>query len=1029
MASIGEVHAYNRIGMPDQVRSTPGSSPSLKSLLMCDLVGSTQLVERLGDTLAAEVSARHDRFARDLLREHGGREIDKTDGFLLLFDRPVDAVHFAMRYHAGLARLGAELGVGVTARVGIHLGEVILRENPASDVALGAKPLEVEGLAKPLAARVMSAAAGGQTLLTRAAFDIARRASVGSPGAVGDLQWLAHGAYLLKGVEQPVEVFEVGVAGCAPLAPPADSEKAKRVLGDPTIVGWRPAPGQVVPRRPNWILEHKLGEGGFGEVWLAAHPKTHEQRVFKFCFEAERLRGLQREVTLFRLLKEALGDRPDIARILDWSFGEPPYFIESEYTAGGSLLEWVEERGGIGQVPLADRLEIVVCVAEALAAAHSVGVLHKDVKPGNILIARGPGGRLQPKLTDFGIGLVTSTEGLAEAGITVVGLTETAGADQLTSGGTRLYLAPELVEGKPPSVQADIYALGVVLYQLVVGDFRRSVAPGWDRDVDNELLREDLADLVDGSPGRRLADAGELARRLRRIDERRAERERARAEREETERARVALARARRRLTLAGLGLAALGVAAAGITFHAARIAREKARAEREAETARQVSEFLASVFRLAEPSEARGNAVTARELLDRGAARVGQELADQPVIRARMLATMGRAFVSLGLYEKGRELYRQSLALREDTLGPEHPEVAESLLGLARAELELGRAGDAEGLARRGYDLRRATLGENDPAVGQALEELAATLGAQGKLDEAAATFERALGILEKALGTEHADLGAAVSNFGQLRWRAGQLPEAEKLLGRALAIREKALGPDSLEVAQTLNLLSALYTDLDRPGDAEQAARRCLAIQERVLGPEHPDLAFTLANVARIASGAGRQQEAETLYRRALDLAERKLGADHPQTVVVLTNLADVTTAEGRLGESERLLARAAAAAEKGLGPAHPHLGAILLNLGEVQLKQGRLQDAEDSFRRSVGIFERAFSKPHPWTAMGLGYLANLLRDTRRASEAAALYARAISICEATLGGTHPQCAGLRRDQAAGPGARSGP
>ncbi|MGV8042573.1 MAG: tetratricopeptide repeat protein [Thermoanaerobaculaceae bacterium] len=1003
--------------MPSEPGSSSGPTPSLKTLLVCDLVGSTQLVEQVGDALAAEVFTRHDRVARDLVRELGGREIDKTDGFLLLLERPVDAVRFAVRYHAALAAIGRELRVALAARVGIHLGEVILRANPAADVALGAKPLEVEGLAKPVAARLMSLALGGQTLLTRAAFDIARRAVVGSESDAAELQWLAHGSYLLKGVEQPVEVFEVGVAGQAPLAPPPDSEKAKRMVGDPTILGWRPAPGQAVPRRPHWVLERKLGEGGFGEVWLSAHAKTHEQRVFKFCFEAERLRSLQREVTLFRLLKEALGDRPDIARILDWSFEQAPYFIESEYTAGGSLVEWAEEQGGVGQVPLAQRLEIVACVAEALAAAHSVGVLHKDVKPANVLIARGAGGTLQPKLTDFGIGLVTSGERLAEAGITMLGFTETLGADQLSSGGTRLYLAPELVEGKPASVQADVFALGVVLYQLVAGDLGRSVAPGWERDVEDGLLREDIAALVDGSPQRRLADVGELARRLRRLEERRAERERERRERDEAARARLALEKARRRLLAAGLGAAALLVAAAGIAFHAVQIAREKARAEREAETARRVSEFVTSIFRLAEPSEARGNAVTARELLDQGAARVGRELAAEPVIQARMLATMGRAYVSLGLYEKGRELYRRSLEVRERELGSDHPEVAESLVWLARAELESGNATEAEQLARRAEKLRRAAPGDERGEVGDALRTVAAALGAQGKHDEAAATFEAAVTTLEKALGSEAPELAGALSNYGQLRWRAGQLPEAEKLLLRALAIREKALGPDSLETAQTLNLLSALYTDLDRTADAERAARRCLEVQEKVLGSDHPDLAFTLANVARTASSAGRQQEAESLYRRALELAERRLGPDHPQTIVVLTNLSDVLTATGRLRDAEPLLGRAAAAAEKAHGPNHPHVGAILLNLGEVQDKQGRRRDAEASFRRAVGIFERAFPKPHPWTAMGLGYLAGLLRETGRSTEAAPLFERAIGICDATLGPSHPQCVSLRK------------
>jgi class 3 adenylate cyclase len=201
----------------------------VKTLLVCDLVDSTRLVERLGDARAAELFRRLDAQARRLVEQWQGREIDKTDGFLLLFDRPINAVHFAAGYQAVLQDLSADAGVELSARVGIHLGEVVIRENPAADVARGAKPLEVEGLAKVIAARLMSLAQGRQTLLTRAAYDVAHRSTVGGAENGTPLEWRAHGAYRFKGVTEPVEVFEVGVPGTALLAAPVDSEKAQRV--------------------------------------------------------------------------------------------------------------------------------------------------------------------------------------------------------------------------------------------------------------------------------------------------------------------------------------------------------------------------------------------------------------------------------------------------------------------------------------------------------------------------------------------------------------------------------------------------------------------------------------------------------------------------------------------------------------------------------------------------------------------------------------------------------------------------------
>ena len=204
----------------------PPGTAVVKAVLICDLVDSTALLERLGDAPAASVFARHDDLVRALLRRHEGREIDKADGFLLLFDRPANAVALALAYHAGLARLADELRVPLAARVGIHLGEVLLRENPGERIARGAKALEVEGLPKAIAARLMALATGGQTLLTRGAYDLSRRGLVGAEAPVR-LRWVSHGEYRLKGVNEPVEVFEVGPEDAAPFVRPAGAEKAQ----------------------------------------------------------------------------------------------------------------------------------------------------------------------------------------------------------------------------------------------------------------------------------------------------------------------------------------------------------------------------------------------------------------------------------------------------------------------------------------------------------------------------------------------------------------------------------------------------------------------------------------------------------------------------------------------------------------------------------------------------------------------------------------------------------------------------------
>lgn len=185
------------------------SSIVTRTLLLTDIVGSTSIVEALGDEPAADLLAEVDRVVRDAVASTGGVEIDKTDGFLILFERALDAVRCGLRIHDALAELSGGRRRPLAMRCGIHVGEVVLRENSPDDVAHGAKPIEVDGLAKPMAARIMSLARGGQTLLTRSAYELAERAVVGDTELAG-LRFSDHGAYRLAGVSEPVEVFEVG---------------------------------------------------------------------------------------------------------------------------------------------------------------------------------------------------------------------------------------------------------------------------------------------------------------------------------------------------------------------------------------------------------------------------------------------------------------------------------------------------------------------------------------------------------------------------------------------------------------------------------------------------------------------------------------------------------------------------------------------------------------------------------------------------------------------------------------------------
>ncbi|MDH3213962.1 MAG: protein kinase, partial [Myxococcales bacterium] len=203
------------------------------TLVASDLVPGAQPSAGPGDSQLSEL---HDRLVRDLAEEHGGREVDKSGGFLLLFHRPVEAVRYALAYHRELGELAGEPGAELAARVGIHLGEVVLRRNSPRDVERGARPVEVEGFARSAATRLMSLAGGRQTLLSQGAFDVARRSAPGEIEGSDALRWLAHGDYVFAGTDEPAAVFEVGAAGFAPLAAPQDAEGAARVAAEDTIL-------------------------------------------------------------------------------------------------------------------------------------------------------------------------------------------------------------------------------------------------------------------------------------------------------------------------------------------------------------------------------------------------------------------------------------------------------------------------------------------------------------------------------------------------------------------------------------------------------------------------------------------------------------------------------------------------------------------------------------------------------------------------------------------------------------------------
>ncbi len=507
----------------------PDTETRFAVLLFTDIVGSTELKARHGVPAYSEALRAHnghfERIARDCLNVRTLQT--RGDGYFAEAGSIAEAVRFALLFEEAM-REGPWGTVRLSVRVGIHAGEVgtLVAAAPSPQEVPSPRDTWIVGPAADLAARITDLAMGGQILLTRFPFDEARHFIREHPPVAGKamppLCWLAHGPYLLKGRDEPMDIFEVGAEGLAPLVAPPDGDKAKRAIrpGEEETLGWRPAIGLEIPGRPDWHLIERLGAGGFGEVWTGEHAKLHQRRAFKFCFDDERLRALKREVTLVRLLRSALGERDDIVHIHELKLDTPPFYLESDLAPHGNLLQWAECQGGLDKIPLAQRIALVAHAATALAAAHSVGVLHKDIKPTNILIFDGPNGEPRPRLVDFGIGTLADPAVLKEFGVTGAGFTR---ATLERSTGTPTYSPPEYLAGKPYTIQGDIYGLGVLLYQLVTLKPHDPLAQGWEREVTDPFLREDIAACVDGDPTRRLPSAADLSTCLHSLDTRRNE--------------------------------------------------------------------------------------------------------------------------------------------------------------------------------------------------------------------------------------------------------------------------------------------------------------------------------------------------------------------------------------------------------------------------------------------------------------------------------------------------------------------------
>lgn len=686
--------------------------------------------------------------------------------------------------------------------------------------------------------------------------------------------------------------------------------------------------GAPVPGRESFLLERPLGTAPTSEVWLARQPRTRQERVFKFCNDGDRLDALKREFTLYRMLREALGPRDDFAQVVDANFSTSPYWLECEY-GGQAWPAWLAAQTAVAGWPVAQRLALFLQVLRAVAAAHAVGVLHKDLKPSNVLVAPlpSPGGeeRWQLRLTDFGSGKLLDAASLARWNVTEMGWTLTRGVASDSGSGTPFYLAPELLAGQAPTVRSDLYALGLMLYQWLCGDFRRPLAPGWEADIADPLLREDIAAATQARPEARLASVDEWLARLEQLDQRRADRERdlQAAALAAAATAQLARQRARRPWVWGLVATLALGLGTS-LWFHrASRLAL--AEAEAQAARADAINAFLnQDLLQSADLSRVnKGKALTLQGLLQRASAKAGRRFAEQPEAEASVRQQLAQIFQNTAAVAQAQAEYERAIAL----LAPRRPPGDERLLAL---RLQLARLL----VVRSQFDEAARLLAEAEAAAGA--ERLAgmgelAYLAARARFSLASVRHEgavaaphgeRALALLDALRPDDLATRAVMRRELADHYYRQSEPAKARALLEAALA---PPFDADALGEVGQARLRIQLAQVLSVEGRLDEAVAHYLQGRERVaelLGPDEFTVAAATSGLATVYMEQGRFDEAMAASRQAHASLLRTIGAEHQHTRIAAVNVALVELQAGQAGPALKVLDEARGWALKTFG-----------------------------------------------------------------------------------------------------------
>ncbi|MGC2330770.1 MAG: serine/threonine-protein kinase [Candidatus Acidiferrales bacterium] len=679
-------------------------------------------------------------------------------------------------------------------------------------------------------------------------------------------------------------------------------------------------------------LVAKLGEGGMGQVWLAEQTAPVRRKVALKLIKAG---GYDKTIMLrFQSERQSLAmmDHPAIAKVFDAGAtpeGEP-YFV-MEYVPGVPITDYCDRK----HMPIGERLELFIRVCEGVQHAHQKAIIHRDLKPANILVVE-VDSKPVPRIIDFGLAKAATPQATGQTLFTQLGLFV----------GTPGYMSPEQAD---PGVQdvdtrTDVYSLGVILYVLLTGSRPFDVRE-WHKKSLLEVLRQlreedpptpstrikSNAPLSAAGAARRGITVKQFAKALRGdldwIAMKAIEKDRARRYGTPSElaadvrrylnhepvvaRPASVRYRAEKYVRRHRFGVAAAAVVLAVLVASAILEAVQLQQTRRERDRATRITDFMTGMFQVVNPSEARGNTITAREILDKASGQIGSGLRNDPGLQAQLMQTMAETYTGLGLYSRAQPLTERALVIQRSLLGGRSRETLETQSDLAQLIRSGGHFSEAEKLFVPTLDLERKVLGSTDP------------------------------------------DTLLTMDRLGYVYANEARYSEAESVFRQTLAAERRVLGPDTPQTLNTLNELAEILTPQGRYAEADETYSELIAAQRRTLGPDHPATLLSMSHAAENLSDEGRYADAEKMFTDVIARQRRVLGPEHPQTLRAMTTLGVTLMREGRYAEADKLQRQVIEIKRRVLGPAHTSTLQSMEMEAMCLSGEGRYSDADKMFR----------------------------------------------------------------------------